>query len=237
MVAFENGIFSAQERLGPVQVSAGADGGAKFLSAQSPSTTVAAQLPVITFTEFDAYGTTAASTAAVDELRASIARGQAIFNTRAFTVNDASGFNGVGLPDSFQSSCSGCHAQVHGGESSFPAAQIGIGTGGDVPQLGGNSLDPSLPIFKITCVSAVSSAYHGITTTTNDPGLALITGKCADVGKYTTASLRGLASRAPYFHDGSAATLLAVVNFYNTRFNIQLSAQDKQDLVNFLNAL
>ena len=72
---------------------------------------------------------------------------------------------------------------------------------------------------------------------TNDPGLALITGKCADIGKVTVSSRRGLAARAPYFHDASAATLMDVVNFYDRRFSIGLSAQDKIDLVNFLNAL
>jgi cytochrome c peroxidase len=49
--------------------------------------------------------------------------------------------------------------------------------------------------------------------------------------------LRGLAARAPYFHGGSAATLADVVAFYNLRFNMGLSAQDKQDLINFLGTL
>jgi cytochrome c peroxidase len=49
--------------------------------------------------------------------------------------------------------------------------------------------------------------------------------------------LRSLAARAPYFHNGSAATLAEVVEFYNTRFNIGLSAQEKSDLVAFLKAL
>jgi cytochrome c peroxidase len=49
--------------------------------------------------------------------------------------------------------------------------------------------------------------------------------------------LRGLASRAPFFHGGNVATMAALVNFYNSRFNIGLSAQDKTDLVNFLNTL
>jgi cytochrome c peroxidase len=46
-----------------------------------------------------------------------------------------------------------------------------------------------------------------------------------------------LAARAPYFHNGSAATLTDVVNFYNQRFNIGLTDQQKQDLVNFLSTL
>ena len=64
---------------------------------------------------------------------------------------------------------------------------------------------------------------------TNDPGLALITGNCADIGKVTVSTLRGLAARAPYFHDGSAATRLEVVNCHDRRFSIGLSAKDKID--------
>ena len=77
----------------------------------------------------------------------------------------------------------------------------------------------------------------GQTFTVTDPGRALISGNCADIGKVKGPILRGLASRAPYFHNGSAATLLDVVNFYDQRFGIGFTDQDKQDLVNFLNAL
>ena len=42
------------------------------------------------------------------------------------------------------------------------------------------------------------------------------------------------AARAPYFHDGVAADLQQVVNFYNQRFQIGLTPQPMQDLVNFL---
>ena len=49
--------------------------------------------------------------------------------------------------------------------------------------------------------------------------------------------LRGLAMRAPYFHDGSAPSLQAVVAFYDQRFTIGLSTQDQADLVAFLQAL
>jgi cytochrome c peroxidase len=70
-----------------------------------------------------------------------------------------------------------------------------------------------------------------------DPGRALITGKWVDIGKFKGPILRGLAGRAPYFHNGSAATLLDVVDFYDTRFNLQLSERDKDDLVAFLKTL
>jgi cytochrome c peroxidase len=72
---------------------------------------------------------------------------------------------------------------------------------------------------------------------TLDPGRALISGKCADIGKTKGPILRGLAGRAPYFHNGSASTLLDVVNFYDQRFNLNLTEQEKSDLVAFLRSL
>jgi len=58
-----------------------------------------------------------------------------------------------------------------------------------------------------------------------DPGRALITGKCADIGKLKGPILCGLAARAPYFHNRSAATLSDVVEFYNQRFGIGFTDQ------------
>jgi len=49
--------------------------------------------------------------------------------------------------------------------------------------------------------------------------------------------LRGLAARAPYFANGSAKTLRAVVDFYDRRFDMKLTDQEKEDLINFLGAL
>jgi cytochrome c peroxidase len=91
-----------------------------------------------------------------------------------------------------------------------------------------------LPIFTLKCTQG---PLAGQTFVVTDPGRAVITGNCADIGKLKGPILRGLAARAPYFHNGSARTLLDVVNFYNQRFNIGLADQQKQDLVNFLNAL
>ena len=70
-----------------------------------------------------------------------------------------------------------------------------------------------------------------------DLGRALITGNCADIGKVKGPILRGLAARAPYFHNGSAATLREVGNFYDQRFGIGFTDQQKNDLVNFLKTL
>jgi cytochrome c peroxidase len=70
-----------------------------------------------------------------------------------------------------------------------------------------------------------------------DLGRALICGKCADIGKVKGPVLRGLAARAPYFHNGGAATLDDAVEFYNQRFNLSLTQQQKTDLALFLKAL
>jgi mono/diheme cytochrome c family protein/cytochrome c5 len=56
-------------------------------------------------------------------------------------------------------------------------------------------------------------------------------------GKYRTTPLRGLLQHAPYFHDGSAPDLLAVVNHYDRLFGLNLTADQKADLVEYLKSL
>jgi len=73
--------------------------------------------------------------------------------------------------------------------------------------------------------------------TTTDLGQALIDGKFDHVGKIKGPILRGLSARAPYFHNGSAQTLLDVVRFYEGRFGLVLTPQEESDLVAFLSAL
>ncbi len=55
--------------------------------------------------------------------------------------------------------------------------------------------------------------------------------------KYRTTPLRGLAQHPPYFHDGSAATLPAVVDHYDQALGLGLSASDKADLIAYLKAI
>jgi hypothetical protein len=55
--------------------------------------------------------------------------------------------------------------------------------------------------------------------------------------QYRTTPLRGLLQHAPYFHDGSAPDLLAVVDHYNRQFGLNLTAAQKADLVEFLKSL
>jgi cytochrome c peroxidase len=46
-----------------------------------------------------------------------------------------------------------------------------------------------------------------------------------------------LATRAPYFHNGFAKDLEAVVDFYNERFGVGFTDREKTDLVAFLATL
>ena len=66
-----------------------------------------------------------------------------------------------------------------------------------------------------------------------DPRYALRTA----TGHYRTTPLRGLWQHPPYFHDGSAPTLLDVVNHYDEHFGLNLTDEQKADLVEFLKSL
>jgi cytochrome c peroxidase len=55
--------------------------------------------------------------------------------------------------------------------------------------------------------------------------------------QYRTTPLRALWQHPPYFHDGSAPDLMAVVNHYDVLFNLGLTAKQKQDLVEYLKSL
>ena len=92
-----------------------------------------------------------------------------------------------------------------------------------------------VPIYQITGCKDASG--NPVTYTTTDPGTGLFTGLCADVNRVKVSALRGLAARAPYFHNGSADNLNQLVSFYNARFRMNLNPQQVTDLVNFLNAL
>jgi cytochrome c peroxidase len=101
-----------------------------------------------------------------------------------------------------------------------------------------NEHKPQLPLFKITCKQNVPPhPFLGRVIYTQDPGRALISGKCNDVGTVVMQQLRGLAARAPYFSNGAAATLREMLDFYDRRFDIGFTEQEREDLANFLSAL
>ncbi|HEX8010165.1 MAG TPA: hypothetical protein VF814_04420 [Casimicrobiaceae bacterium] len=66
---------------------------------------------------------------------------------------------------------------------------------------------------------------------------ALITGRCKNIGRFEGPILRALAAREPYFHNGSAASLSDVLDFYSQRFGIGLTDAEKSDLIAFLRRL
>jgi len=170
--------------------------------------------------------------------RRAIARGQQVFNSVVINITGVGGLNDVLNQPSISGFCGTCHDTPDVGNHSVKAPlNIGIANAGDPQSLtpAPPGLDISgLPVFKLWCTSG---PLAGTTFQVTDVGRAMISGKCADIGKVKGPVLRGLAARAPYFHNGSAATLSDVVEFYDQRFGIGLTAQQKADLVAFLNSL
>jgi cytochrome c peroxidase len=91
---------------------------------------------------------------------------------------------------------------------------------------------PDLPVYEISGCADSANPSVKVTYYTSDPGKALITGKCS-VNRGKGPVLRGLAARAPYFHNGAAANLQQFVDFYNERFQMNLPAEQKEDLMAF----
>jgi len=166
------------------------------------------------------------SDSAGDNAKAAIARGEQLFNSKTFHIRNVGGLNDdLGIPD-IVSTCGVCHDSPNFGNHSLPVPlDIGLS-------------DPSgLLDFSYLPVITVRNKNTQQTIRRTDLGRALITGKWRDIGRVKGPVLRGLASRAPYFHNGSAQTLADVINFYDFRFGIGLTAQEKSDLVAFLSAL
>ena len=154
-----------------------------------------------------------------------VARGEEVFNTTKINITGV-----AGLPDTV-GFCGTCHDTPNVGNHSVKAPlNIGVANAGANSPPGLNI--SGLPVFTLECNDGRTPPF-----VVTDPGRALITGNCADIGKVKGPILRGLAARAPYFHNGSARTLEEVVNFYNLRFGIGFTDQQKKDLVNFLNTL
>jgi cytochrome c peroxidase len=245
IVAFETGLFTAQifDRDAKRLTDAGATGGPVALAAQFPDFFTGINDPLgqnptgapFTSEIFDLYGTWSSlhGHGDVTEDRKAVARGEALFNNTPIAITGVGGLNDAFQVASIRGFCGTCHDTPNVGNHSVKAPlNIGIAdAGAGSPP----ALDISgLPVFTLTCVSG---ALAGNTYTVTDPGRALISGNCADIGKLKGPILRGLAARAPFFHNGSAATLLDVVNFYDQRFAIGFTEQEKHDLVAFLRTL
>jgi cytochrome c peroxidase len=173
--------------------------------------------------------------------RLAVARGQAVFNTHPLSITGVAGLNDDLNRPVISGTCSTCHDTPNVGNHSLPVP-LDIGTShvaaweADANILAALShlSTPDLPTFQVTCTAG---ALAGTVRYTSDPGRALISGHCADVGRVKGPILRGLAARAPYFHNGAAASLDEVVAFYDARFQMGLTAREKADLVAFLKSL
>jgi cytochrome c peroxidase len=140
--------------------------------------------------------------------RAQIARGQAVFNSMNVT----------------HKSCTACHNSLNNG-TNIDNDLFNINSAAVEMRFQG------LPLYTFR------NKQTGETIQLTDAGLGNITGLWADLGRFKTPSLRGLAARAPYFHNGSALTLEEVVIHYEKHFGFVFTDEERADLVAFLNAL
>jgi hypothetical protein len=111
-----------------------------------------------------------------------------------------------------------------------------------------SSFDPTTGQFSpILFPLANEDGSTTVLNVTYDIGLAAVTDKTDDVGRFKVPQLRDVRDNAPYFHDNSAASLAEVVDYFNSDFYnqskdgrlypIHLCAQEKQDLLAFLQIL
>jgi cytochrome c peroxidase len=177
----------------------------------------------VAMTLFDAWAKPAKN-APQDAERAAVARGQQLFNTKPIAVSGVGGLNDKLNVPVIQGTCTLCHDTPNVGDHSV-GAPLNIGLAD------ASRRTPDMPLYTLR------NKTTGEVKQTTDPGRALISGHWSDIGKVKGPILRGLAARAPYFHNGSAATLSDVLDFYDTRFNIGFTAQEKSDLIAFLQSL
>jgi cytochrome c peroxidase len=238
IVAFETGLFTAQvyDVAAGDLGSQGATGGPKALSKQDFYLGINDPLglnpkgipfsPII-FTDFAAWAKLASSHDEADdeeartEARLAVARGEALFNSKRINITGVKGLNDDLGVVSIAGTCGTCHDSPNVGNHSVPAPL-------DIGLADASRRTPDMPLYTL------KNKATGQTVQTTDPGRALITGKWKHIGRFKGPILRGLAARAPYFHNGAAATLADAVRFYNDRFSIGLTETEVSDLAAFL---
>ena len=239
IVNFETTLFAAQlrDRSAGSLTAADASGGPGALSRQAFFTGIndpvglnptGAPFDTSVFTIFRPWLTLSGNDA-MTRARQSIARGAEVFNSNPIVITGVSGLNGqtfpngVVGPDRIVGACTTCHDTPNAGDHSVKAP-LNIG-------LTDPSVAPYLPVYTLRNIAT------GQTVDTTDPGRAMKTGKWADIGRFKGPVLRALAARAPYFHNGSAQTFDEVIDFYEKRFQIGLTPQQRADLIAFLRSL
>jgi len=120
--------------------------------------------------------------------------------------------------------CGGCHDSANNGTNTNHAL-FDIGTAAAAVRT------PDLPLYTFR------NRATGETRQLTDSGAGNITGKWSDLGKFKTPTIRALAARQPYFHNGIAGTLEEVVRFYEANLGFVFTDAERADLVAFLNAL
>jgi hypothetical protein len=240
IVDFESQVYVAQifdQSAGNLVESAGpATLGPKAMAAHRPGVLGDNDYDPV-FLSFDAWKNPGST--AQDQFRASVARGADLFMFRQFWLRDATHINSIGLGNPLKRTCATCHNHQMTGQD-LSAGWVDLGTTNyprwTEPPVYSDSRD--LPVFKITCKpSAPAHPYLGRVIYTSDPGRALISGRCVDVGSIVMQQFRGLSARAPYFSNGSSGNLRELVDYYDRRFDMKLTEAEKQDLINFLGVL
>ena len=141
--------------------------------------------------------------------RRKIARGQELFNNKTAPGG---------------ATCRGCHNAENSG-SNVNGILFDVGASAASRRL------PEMPLYTVRNKSTLEVIQ------TTDPGRGGSTGKWADLNHFKVPSMRGLAARAPYFHNGVAATLTEVIRLYEEQFGFDFSASEEGDLVAFMSAL
>jgi cytochrome c peroxidase len=260
IVTFETGLSTAQVILVPdppygiaLLNLRGADGGADYLqNTLTPAFAIGVNNPLsppftnTIFTLYSAWEPSSPEYPFLGPVQQAIGRGEAIFNNTTFVVHDVPGINSVPSDPLYNpadplagqdvvAGCGLCHNNPNAGNHST-SLPINIGITMAQPTNNNGSPNTTLDLANLP-VYTLTNPTTGATVQVTDPGRALISGNWTDIGKTKGPILRGLAARAPYFHNGSAKDLATVVTFYNQRFNIGLTPQQQSDLVTFLKAL
>lgn len=227
IIAFESGLSTAQSQ----DQWGGALPGPESLEKAPGGVLQSSRSPI--FKEFFEQPALPGEVPAQRAFRDSVARGARLFSTRQFLVKDTTGINTMGFGNPVRNSCAMCHNMQGVGIDVAPG-RIDIGNANEPFA----KPSPELPLFKLVCKpGAKAHPYLGRVIYTQDPGYAMSTGRCEDIGKVMTQQMRGLPGRAPYFSNGSAKDLRELVEIYNRRYNIGFTAEEKADLVNFMKAL
>ena len=236
IIDFETHVYVAQsyDFIGGPLTADGAEGGPDALAGGKPGVLDGPQQQQ--WAEFAAWATgdhdTHAS-AAQRAFRASVLRGSDLFRNHTFLIADSAGLNSMNFGNPTRNTCSFCHNMTRTGMDVAPG-QVDLGT----TNLPLADPAPDLPLFKLTCEPRYApQPFLGRVVYTHDPGYALTTGKCEDIGKITIQDMRAIAARPPYFSNGSARTLRDIVDFYDRRYHMGLTEQQKEDLTNLLRVL